>query len=154
MCQCGILRAGCFDFRVERMGGVLMVEPWLRGTRLEVDAVRRGVIHALELAAEDVAKWCEGLSDEEMRLGRWGCLRWGSSCGICSVAGSAADLCGGAAIERATDGGSADGDGVGGTGGFVDGVCRGGGGVSGWVIAISPRSFQEGRGVGKKNLPR
>ena len=43
-----------------------MVEPWLRGTRIEVDAVRRGVIHALELAAEDVAKWCEGLSDEEM----------------------------------------------------------------------------------------
>lgn len=42
------------------------VEPWLRGTRTEVDAVRRGVIHALELAAEDVAHWSEGLSDEEM----------------------------------------------------------------------------------------
>lgn len=42
------------------------VEPWLRGTRTEVDAVRRGVIHALELAAEDVARWCEGLSDKEV----------------------------------------------------------------------------------------
>ena len=42
------------------------VEPWLRGTRTEVDAVRRGVIHALELAAEDVAYWSEGLSDEEL----------------------------------------------------------------------------------------
>lgn len=43
-----------------------MVEPWLRGTLTEIDPVRRGVLHALELAAEDVAKWCEGLSDEEM----------------------------------------------------------------------------------------
>jgi uncharacterized damage-inducible protein DinB len=44
------------------------VEPWLRGTRTDVDAVRRGVIHALELAAEDVALWCKGLSDEELEL--------------------------------------------------------------------------------------
>jgi uncharacterized damage-inducible protein DinB len=42
------------------------VEPWLRGTRTDVDAVRRGVIHALELAAEDIAHWCNGLSDEEL----------------------------------------------------------------------------------------
>jgi uncharacterized damage-inducible protein DinB len=44
------------------------VEPWLRGTRTDVDAVRRGVIHALELAAEDVALWCKGLSDDELEL--------------------------------------------------------------------------------------
>lgn len=41
-------------------------EPWLRGTHTEVDAVARGVLHALELAEEDVTKWCEGLSDAEM----------------------------------------------------------------------------------------
>jgi hypothetical protein len=41
------------------------VEPWLRGTRVEVDAVRRGVIHALELASEDVVRWCGGLTNEE-----------------------------------------------------------------------------------------
>jgi uncharacterized damage-inducible protein DinB len=44
------------------------VEPWLRGTRTDVDAVRRGVIHALELAAEDVGHWCKGLSDEELEV--------------------------------------------------------------------------------------
>ncbi len=44
------------------------VEPWLRGTLGEVDAVRRGVLHALELAAEDAERWCAGLSDEEMEL--------------------------------------------------------------------------------------
>lgn len=43
-----------------------MPEPWLRGTLTEVDAVRRQVLHALELAAEDVERWCEGLTDAEM----------------------------------------------------------------------------------------
>ena len=43
-----------------------MVEPWLRGTLTEVDAVRRGVLHALELAREDVERWCSGLMDEEL----------------------------------------------------------------------------------------
>lgn len=43
-----------------------MVEPWLRGTRTEVDAMRRAVLHALELAAEDIARWCEQLNGEEM----------------------------------------------------------------------------------------
>ena len=42
------------------------VEPWLRGTRTDLDAVRRGVIHALELAAEDITLWCKGLGDEEL----------------------------------------------------------------------------------------
>jgi uncharacterized damage-inducible protein DinB len=41
-------------------------EPWMRGTHGELDVVRRAVIHALELAEEDVAKWCGGLSDEQM----------------------------------------------------------------------------------------
>jgi uncharacterized damage-inducible protein DinB len=38
----------------------------MRGTYGELDAVRRAVVHALELAEEDVAKWCGGLSDAEM----------------------------------------------------------------------------------------
>ncbi len=41
-------------------------EPWMRGTHGELDALRRAVIHALELAEEDVEKWCGGLSDAEM----------------------------------------------------------------------------------------
>jgi len=43
-----------------------MVEPWLRGTLREMEPVRRAVVHALELAEEDVAWWTEGLSEEEM----------------------------------------------------------------------------------------
>lgn len=45
-----------------------MVEPWLRGTLTEVDAVRRAVLHALELAREDVERWSEGLSDAELEV--------------------------------------------------------------------------------------
>jgi uncharacterized damage-inducible protein DinB len=42
------------------------VEPWLRGTLTEVDAVRRAVLHALELAAEDVARWSDPLNGDEI----------------------------------------------------------------------------------------
>ena len=38
----------------------------MRGTHGDLDVVRRAVMHALELAEEDVAKWCGGLSDAEM----------------------------------------------------------------------------------------
>jgi uncharacterized damage-inducible protein DinB len=41
-------------------------EPWLRGTLSEVAAVPRAVLHALELAKEDIDRWCGGLSDEEL----------------------------------------------------------------------------------------
>ena len=41
------------------------VEPWLRGTHSEIPAVPRAVLHALELATDDVRKWTEGLSDAE-----------------------------------------------------------------------------------------
>lgn len=41
-------------------------EPWLRGTLSEVDAVPRAVLHALELADEDLREWCASLSDTEI----------------------------------------------------------------------------------------
>jgi uncharacterized damage-inducible protein DinB len=41
------------------------VEPWLRGTYADVPAVGRAVLHALDLALEDISKWTEGLTDSE-----------------------------------------------------------------------------------------
>lgn len=41
-------------------------EPWLRGTLTDVSAVIRAVIHALELAREDILRWCGSLSDHEL----------------------------------------------------------------------------------------
>ena len=43
-------------------------EPWLRGTLREVTAVPRAVLHALELAREDILLWCGELLDDELNL--------------------------------------------------------------------------------------
>jgi uncharacterized damage-inducible protein DinB len=40
-------------------------EPWLRGTLTEIAAVPRAVLHALELAGEDLHRWCASLTDAE-----------------------------------------------------------------------------------------
>ena len=41
-------------------------EPWLRGTLQDVPAVQRAVVHALQLAGEDLQRWCGGLSDQQI----------------------------------------------------------------------------------------
>jgi len=41
-------------------------EPWLRGTLSEVSPVLRAVLHALELAQEDLHRHCGSLSDQEL----------------------------------------------------------------------------------------
>jgi uncharacterized damage-inducible protein DinB len=41
-------------------------EPWLRGTLGDLPAVPRAVLHALELAKEDLQRWCGGLGDDEL----------------------------------------------------------------------------------------
>jgi uncharacterized damage-inducible protein DinB len=41
-------------------------EPWLRGTLGDVPAVARAVLHALQLAEEDLEKWCGALSDAQL----------------------------------------------------------------------------------------
>ena len=41
-------------------------EPWLRGTLTEIPAIPRAVLHALELAKEDIARWCFKLSDGQL----------------------------------------------------------------------------------------
>jgi len=43
-----------------------MAEPWLRGTLTDVAAVPRAVLHALELARDDLTRWCGDLSDAEL----------------------------------------------------------------------------------------
>jgi uncharacterized damage-inducible protein DinB len=48
-------------------GGALP-EPWLRGTLGEVPAVARAVLHALELASEDVRRWAGRLNDAQLKM--------------------------------------------------------------------------------------
>lgn len=42
------------------------VEPWLRGTHTDLPAVARAVLHALDLALDDISKWTEGLTEAEV----------------------------------------------------------------------------------------
>jgi uncharacterized damage-inducible protein DinB len=42
------------------------IEPWLRGTHADVPAAGRAVLHALDLALDDVTKWTAGLTDTEV----------------------------------------------------------------------------------------
>ncbi|MGB6194075.1 MAG: DinB family protein, partial [Terracidiphilus sp.] len=42
------------------------VEPWLRGTYADVPAAGRAVLHALDLALDDLTKWTDGLTDAEV----------------------------------------------------------------------------------------
>jgi uncharacterized damage-inducible protein DinB len=45
---------------------VMSVEPWLRGTEGDVPAIGRAVLHALQLADEDLREWCGKLSEWEL----------------------------------------------------------------------------------------
>jgi uncharacterized damage-inducible protein DinB len=41
-------------------------EPWLRGTLADIPPVQRAVLHALQLAKEDIYRWCAELTQEEL----------------------------------------------------------------------------------------
>jgi uncharacterized damage-inducible protein DinB len=47
-------------------------EPWLRGTHADVPAAGRAVLHALELAEDDIRKWTDGLTDAEIHAQPFG----------------------------------------------------------------------------------
>lgn len=59
------------ETKSDATGGALP-EPWLRGTLGEVPTVARAVLHALELASEDVRRWVGALSDAQLVARRSG----------------------------------------------------------------------------------
>ncbi|MGB7191090.1 MAG: DinB family protein [Acidobacteriaceae bacterium] len=48
------------------------LEPWLRGSHSELPAALRAVLHAFELAQEDVHKWTADLSEAELHASPFG----------------------------------------------------------------------------------
>ena len=48
------------------MAETQLPEPWLRGSLTDAQAMQRAVLHALDLAREDLEKWCGNLSDAEL----------------------------------------------------------------------------------------
>ena len=45
-----------------------MVEPWLQGTLTDIEPVRRAVLHALQLAEEDVLRWTADLDEDALEM--------------------------------------------------------------------------------------
>jgi uncharacterized damage-inducible protein DinB len=43
-------------------------EPWLRGTLSNLPVLQRALLHSLQLAQEDLAKWCGGLDERELHV--------------------------------------------------------------------------------------
>ena len=131
------------------------VEPWLRGTLTDVDAVRRQVLHTFGLAEDDMEKWCSGLSDAEINARPFG---------IAPVSFHLRHMVG--TIDRLLTylgGGQLSAEqmttmrgelGAGGTTAevmrlFKDGLAD----ARRRVLLISPGSYEEARGVGRKMLP-
>lgn len=50
------------------------IEPWMRGTHTDVPAVGRAVLHALDLALDDLKKWTDGLTDSEIQCQPFGLM--------------------------------------------------------------------------------
>jgi uncharacterized damage-inducible protein DinB len=130
------------------------VEPWMRGTLGELDVVRRAVIHALELAEEDVVKWCGGLRDEAIAarpsgiapvafhlrhivrsLDRLLTYAEGRMLDEAQMRALKTELDAGTAAEVLRE--------------FREGVAS----AKERVRAFSPESYDEFRGIGRKRLP-
>ena len=47
-------------------------EPWLQGTLTDLPVLQRAVLHSLQMAQEDTAKWCGGLDDREIHARPFG----------------------------------------------------------------------------------
>lgn len=50
------------------------IEPWMRGTHTDVPAVGRAVLHALDLALDDLKKWTDDLADAEIQCHPFGLM--------------------------------------------------------------------------------
>jgi uncharacterized damage-inducible protein DinB len=51
---------------------IQMTEPWLRGTFTDLPVVQRALLHSLQMAQEDTAKWCGNLEDRELHARPFG----------------------------------------------------------------------------------
>ncbi len=132
-----------------------MAEPWLRGTLTEVDAVRRGVLHALELAAEDVELWCAPLSDVELEARPLGLPSVGFQ--LRHMARSLDRLLTYAEGQQLSDAQMAalrtEMEEQGGREGTFMEFAKGMEVSVDRVMAISSASYEEARGIGRKMLP-
>ena len=132
-----------------------MQEPWLRGTLGEFDAVRRQVLHSLEMAAEDAETWCAPLTGEQMRARPFG---MGSVCfhlrHIVRSLDRLLTYAEGRQLSDAQLGLLTEEDGCDAPAAEVLAEYRAGvAHAAERVRALDPHEYEEWRGVGSKSLP-
>ena len=132
-----------------------MVEPWLRGTLTDVDAVRRGVLHALELAREDVARWCGPLTGEQLEARVFGLPSVGFH--LRHMVRSLDRLLTYAEGQQLSaaqiDSMKAEMEGLGSRDDLFAEFAHGMESAAARVRAIAPTTYEEARGVGRKMMP-
>ena len=132
-----------------------MVEPWLRGTLGEVDALRRQVLHALELAREDALHWCASLSDEQIELRPFGAASVGFH--LRHIAGSLDRLLRYAEGRQLSPGQldvlAREQEPAGSTAKVLAGFVQGLDAAAARVTTFSPEQYEEARFVGRQRLP-
>jgi uncharacterized damage-inducible protein DinB len=131
------------------------VEPWLHGTLTEVEPVRRAVLHALELAAEDAERWAVGLSDAEIAARPHGLpsvafqLRHMARSLDRLLTYAEGRLLDEAQLAALGDEMDESGSAAEAVAEFRNGLVR----AKERVLVTSPASFADARGVGRKGLP-
>jgi uncharacterized damage-inducible protein DinB len=45
-----------------------MTEPWLRGAQTDLPPIQRALVHSLQMAEEDIMRWCGNFDDREMHI--------------------------------------------------------------------------------------
>lgn len=129
-------------------------EPWLRGTLTDVPPVTRAVLHALELAQEDVERWCDGLTDDELNARPLGLPSVAQQ--VLHIARSVDRLLTYAEGKQLSDEQIAalksEGDAVSREAVFSE-LARGMSEAMRRVRALDPAQFEQVRAVGRKRLP-
>ena len=66
MCHPERSRGPCVSTVSKAISPTTIPEPWLQGTLKDVPAIPRAVLHALELARQDLQHWCGQFTEEEL----------------------------------------------------------------------------------------
>ena len=130
-------------------------EPWLRGTLTDVEPVQRAVLHALELAKENLEHWCADLTPEELNARPGGVASVGFH--LRHIPGSMDRLLtyaeGKSLTNEQVAAMKAEGEPAGGASAMLSGLREGIESASGRIRAFTTSSLSEPRTVGRQQMP-
>ena len=130
-------------------------EPWLRGTHTGIPAAGRAVVHALELALDDLRKWTAGLTAAEVHAAPFGLMTVASQ--LRHIAGSVDRILTYAEDKRLSDEqlarGRAEQEGGESLSELLASVEASFAGAFARIRALAGQNLEQPRAVGRKQLP-